>query len=326
MGPTLFGFRVPARIALSSSSNRGDSPTFRRRPPGRTRAGLAKELLERDRRTLSAVRRHRPDLILTRSPAGAQIGWLTRTPVVYDTDDGRAAGALYWAAAPFASLITSPTVTFDSDSRRHCRYRGYKELFYLHPDRFTADPSVRDEIGVSSGSRLFVLRLTSFTASHDSSEVGFNREQIHQLLTTLGRAGRVVVSSEAELPPDLTEYEASVPPDRFHHLLAAADLVVGDGQSVCSEAAVAGTPSLRFTSWAGRHAYQVELEQRWGLTRAYSQSQWTEFFAEVERTLADLDGAADRHALGRERMLEWCSDPLDDFIPWIYDLVKERHS
>ncbi len=306
-----------AVVELIESRGRPHMPTS---TAGVTMPGLARELVTRDRLTLKAVRQFQPDLILTRSPAGAQIGWLTRTPVIYDTDDGRAAGALYWAAAPFAKLITSPMATFQSDSRRHRRYQGYKELFYLHPDRFTPDPTVREEVGISPSVRVFVLRLTSFTASHDTSESGLNRDQIERLISRLSEAGRVVVSSEGALPSYLSSYAVPIRPERFHHLLATADLVVGDGQSVCSEAAVMGTPSIRFTTWAGRHAYQVELERRWGLTRAFSVDQQPEFFAEVERVLQDLPGTAARHAEGRDRMLEWCSDPVDNLVEWSYEL------
>jgi len=291
---------------------------------GTTMIRLGRELLARDRQTWSAVHDFRPDLILTRSPAGAQIGRLTRTPVLYDTDDGRAAGLLYWAAAPFADLITSPAATFASDSRRHRRYRAYKELFYLHPERFTPDPSVRDELGLRDGERLFVVRLTAFTASHDASESGFPPALVDRLISRLSMSGRVVVSSERPLVPEFEELRMPLGAERFHHVLGAAELVVGDGQSVCSEAAVIGTPSIRFSSWAGRHAYQVELEHRWGLTRAYSLEQEEAFFEAVDETLDDPSGMAAQHAEGRTRMLAWCSDPVDDMVRWSHELVDGR--
>ena len=289
---------------------------------GTTRLGLAKELLARDRNALRETRRFRPDLILTRSPAGVHAGRLTRTPVIYDTDDGHVAGLLFWVAGPLANLIASPTATQRSYGRKHRRYRGYKELFYLHPDRFQPDPSVRAELGVSDTERLFVLRLTAFTASHDGGEAGMSRAQVDRILAMMDPIGRVVISSESDLPPELAARRITTPPERFHHVLAAADLVVGDSQTVCSEAGVIGTPSIRYNTWAGRHPYQVELEERWGLTRAFPLDDESGFFTEVETSLADLDGLHQRQAEGRRRMLEWCGDPVDDLMAWISELTR----
>ncbi|MDE0606777.1 MAG: hypothetical protein OXH78_06450 [Acidimicrobiaceae bacterium] len=288
---------------------------------GTNMASLARELLSRDWLMFRTVRRFGPDVILTRSPAGVHAGRLTRTPVLYDTDDGHVAGLLYYLAGPFANLIASPTATTRSYGAKHRKYRGYKELFYLHPSRFTADPAIRGDLGLDDEERLFVLRLTAFTASHDVSERGMSRRQIDRIISRLSGLGRVVVSSEQPLPPALESMQAPTPPERFHHVLAAADLVVGDSQTVCSEAGVIGTPSLRYNTWAGRHPYQVELQERWGLTKAFALSDESAFFSELDHVLSDLDGVRAAHAQRRQRMLEWCDDPVDDLTAWIYGLA-----
>jgi predicted glycosyltransferase len=277
---------------------------------GTSMLGLARELLVRDWRAFRAVRSFKPDVILTRSPAGVHAGRATRTPVLYDTDDG-----------PFANLIASPTATEKSYGKQHRRYQGYKELFYLHPSRFTPDPEIRDELGLSADETFHVLRLTAFTASHDVSEAGMSRAQIDRVIERMSTTGTVLISSEADLPEDLAHRRISAAPVRFHHVLAAAELVVGDSQTVCSEAGVIGTPSLRFNTWAGRHPYQVELEERWGLTRAFLLADEAAFFAELDRLLADPAGAQAAQDDGRQRMLEWCGDPVDDLTAWTYELA-----
>ena len=288
---------------------------------GTSMVGLAWELLVRDWRALRTVRRFRPDVVLTRSPAGVHAARLTRTPVMYDTDDGHVAGFLYYVAGPFANIIASPTATEKSYGKQHRRYQGYKELFYLHPSRFTPDPAIREDLGLTAGERFHVLRLTAFTASHDVSEAGMSRTQIDRVIEMMSATGTVLISSEAELPPDLADRRIRADRHRFHHVLAAADLVVGDSQTVCSEAGVIGTPSLRFNTWAGRHPYQVELEERWGLTRAFLLTDEAAFFAELDRMLHDLDAVQQRHDEGRRRMLEWCGDPVDDLTAWTYELA-----
>ena len=282
---------------------------------------LARELIVRDWRVWRTVRSFRPDVILTRSPAGVHVGRATRTPVMYDTDDGHVAGFLYYVAGPLANIIASPTATEKSYGKQHRRYQGYKELFYLHPKRFEPDPDIRAELGLAPDEPFSVLRLTAFTASHDVSEAGMNRDQIDRVIERLSLIGNVVISPEQDLPPDLQHRRIQAAPDRFHHVLAAAELVVGDSQSVCSEAGVIGTPSLRFNTWAGRHPYQVELEERWGLTKAFLLHDEDAFFAELDRLIADLPAAYERQAEGRARMLDWCHDPVDDLTAWTYELA-----
>ena len=288
---------------------------------GTSMLGLARELVVRDWRAWRTVRRFRPDVVLTRSPAGVHAARLTRTPVMYDTDDGHVAGFLYYVAGPLANIIASPSATEKNYGRQHRRYQGYKELFYLHPSRFTPDPAIRHELGLAPSERFHVLRLTAFTASHDVSEAGMSRAQIDRVIELMSTTGTVLISSEAALPPDLADRRIPTPAHRFHHVLAAADVVVGDSQTVCSEAGVIGTPSLRFNTWAGRHPYQVELEERWGLTRAFLLREEAAFFAELERVLGDLGTVQRRHAEGRARMLEWCGDPVDDLTAWTYELA-----
>lgn len=289
---------------------------------GTNRRTLARELLARDLLVWRTVRRFSPDVILTRSPSGVHAGRLTRTPVLYDTDDGRAAGLLYYVAGPFANMITSPSATTASYGSRHRKYRGYKELFYLHPSRFAADPKIRSELAVSDDERLFVLRLTAFTASHDYGERGLSRKQINEILRRLQSRGTVLLSSEQTPPEDLQALHLNSPPQRFHHLLASADLVVGDSQTVCSEAGVLGTPSLRYNSWAQRLPYQKELQDRWQLTKSFDLNEGEAFFAELDRVLDDLDRENALHMQNREEMLAWCQDPVEDLLAWTYDLAQ----
>jgi hypothetical protein len=37
--------------------------------------------------------------------------------------------------------------------------------------------------------------------------------------------------------------------------------------------------------------------------------------------LHDLDAVQRRHDEGRQRMLEWCGDPVDDLTAWTYELA-----
>jgi uncharacterized protein len=255
--------------------------------PKKSLFGMAGELLRRDLALAKVARSFGADMIVTRNPAGAQAGRLLGIPSVFDTDDGKAAGVHFWSAAPFAHVITTPDCSDEDYGHRHVKYPGYKQTAYLHPNHFTPDRSVLEALGVSSGERYFIVRFVAMGASHDVGEGGLSVETKRALIDKLRARGRVFVSSESALPEDLQPLKFSLPPDRLHDALAFADLLVGDSQTMMAEAAVLGTPSLRVSSWTGRLAYLTELEQRYGLTFAYTPDRAAELMAHVDRWLAE---------------------------------------
>ena len=60
--------------------------------------------------------------------------------------------------------------------RKQLRYNGQLELAYLHPNYFSPDPSVLDEIGLNEDDTIIFLRFVSWTASHDVGEHGVKRK------------------------------------------------------------------------------------------------------------------------------------------------------
>ncbi len=253
----------------------------------KTLFGQARELAERDLRLAAIAREFRPDVIVTRNPAGAQVGRLLRIPAVFDTDDGRAAGVHFWAAAPFAHVITTPDCTDEDYGARHVKYPGYKQGAYLHPNHFTPDRGVLAALGVGPEERYFIVRFVAMLASHDVGEGGLPAAVKHGIVARLRACGRVFVSSEGALPDDLRDLAFPLSPDRMHDAIAFADLMVGDSQTMAAEAAVLGTPSLRVSSWTGRLAYLNELEQRYALTFAYHPQQADALLAHLDRWLAE---------------------------------------
>lgn len=268
------------------------------RAGSKSRFGLASELIRRDLALMRVARTFRPDLIVTRSPAGAQVGRLLGIRSVFDTDDGRAAGMHFTAAATFAHVITTPDCMTEDYGRRHVRYPGYKQTAYLHPNHFRPDASVREALGVRADERYFIVRFVAMSASHDFGEQGLPAQAKRALIAKLQAKGRVFLSSESELPQDLAALRFPLPPDSLHDALAFADLLVGDSQTMAAEAAVLGTPSLRISSWTGRLAYLDELERRYGLTFAYRPDQVNELLSHLDRWLAEPDlraSLAERH-------------------------------
>lgn len=281
--------------------------------------GMADELLRRDLVLARVARRFKPDLIVTRNPAGAQVGRLLGIPAIFDTDDGKAAGIHFWSAAPFAHFITTPDCTDEDYGRRHVKYPGYKQTAYLHPNHFKPNRAVLDALGVAPGARYFIVRFVAMVASHDLGEGGLSLDAKRKLIDKLRARGRVFLSSEDQLPEELEPLKFPLAPDQLHDALAFADLLIGDSQTVAAEAAVLGTPSLRVSSWTGRLAYLTELERRYGLTFAYHPKDEAQLFAHVDRWLAEpslRQTLAPQHA----RLL---SDKVD-VAAWFVDFLEKQ--
>lgn len=229
--------------------------------PGAGRLSGAAELLRRSWALRRRIRRHKVSVVLTRNPSGAIAAFATRATSIFDTDDGRGVGIHYWAARPFADIITSSVHDPENHGRGHRRYRALKAHMFLHPDRFTPDRALRRKY-LSDDEQFGVVRFSAHDASHDRRIEGITSEGRRAIMERLLQFGPVLVSIERQglqLQRDKNRI-TPVAPEDFHHLLAAASLFVGDSQSVAADAAILGVPSLRLSGFTGTAFYLQHLE------------------------------------------------------------------
>ena len=218
---------------------------------GGSRASLYLEFARRFAALHREIRRFRPQLL-----AGvggiflAPLGRLTRTPSLIFTDTEHAATDPY-LTYPWATRICTPAVFRKEIGPRQVRYRGLHELAYLHPRRFQPNPQVRRELGLGAAEPFSVLRFISWQAAHDKGAQGLSRELQEEALRLLSQHGRVFLSSEKELPPEWRAHALPVPVHRLHQVLALADLYLGEGATMATEAALLGTPSVYVSSLVG---------------------------------------------------------------------------
>jgi predicted glycosyltransferase len=159
--------------------------------------------------------------------------------------DTEAVGLVDWLTCPFATLVCTPANFGRSVPGTQRFYDGYQELAYLHPDRFEPDPTVLEAHGVEPGAFFAVARFVSMDAFHDVGHAGFSPAAKRELVGTLTERGPVYVTSEVSESVDVVADSAPVPPEDVHHLLAFADLYVGDSGTMATEAALLGTPTVR---------------------------------------------------------------------------------
>lgn len=211
--------------------------------------------------------RDRPDVMVAMcEPGVAHVSKLVgaKSLVLTDTEHASLQNRLTF---PFADRILTPHCYRDDIGPKQHRYHGYHELAYLHPARFTPDPSVLDGIDATPDEKIVVLRLVSWGAAHDVGNGGF--VDVAEAVAALEATGaRVLITAEAGLPAELADYEVSVEPHRIHHLLACADLFVGEGATMAAESAVLGVPSVYINTLS--MGYTEELRDRYGLLFSYS--------------------------------------------------------
>jgi predicted glycosyltransferase len=161
-------------------------------------------------------------------------------------------------AFPFAKRICTPDCYWDDIGPKQIRYPGYHELAYLHP--------VLNDAGLSNDDQLVILRLNAWQAAHDVGDSGL--ADVEAAIADLEATGAtVVITSEPDLPADLSEYTIDIPLHRMHDLLYYADALVGESATMAAEAAVLGTPAVFISS--SRRGYTDEMESKYGLVSTF---------------------------------------------------------
>jgi predicted glycosyltransferase len=252
--------------------------------------GLVYELLEHDWGVVSLALRHKVDVMVGTSVCIAHAGVLLGKPaIIFNEDDKHYLLAWALLAYPFASAIVTPFVLSDRKTPRYITHRSLHELAYLHPDHFTPDPGVLDELGVTSGERFFIVRFVALHAHHDFNHRGLDVGQRRRLLRFLEQFGRVFVSDEALPEEDCSSYRLPIHPSRIHHAMYFSTLLVGDSQTMAVEAAVLGTTAVRCNTFVRECSIINELEERYGLIHSYHPHEFDRLLADIERLLAQHD-------------------------------------
>ncbi len=235
------------------------------------------------------VRKHKIDIGIGSSVTIAHVSRLSKMKsIILDDDDDEVEPLFVKYAHPFADTILSPNV-MKRAAKQTIYYDGGHELAYLHPKRFTPDPSVLQELGIAEDEKYFILRFNAFKAHHDVGVEGLSIDNKRRLIQMLSQHGRVFITTERNIDEEFRQYQLSVPPEKIHSLMYYATMLVGDSQTMTSEAAVLGTPAIRSNTFVGRISYIEEEEHRYGLTYGFLPSQSEAMFDKIEELLAMPD-------------------------------------
>lgn len=271
---------------------------------GSGRVRIAWSLLVRNMRMLRVARSVRPDFLIGTSAEITHVGTMLGIPsLVVNEDDHDVVPHFARLAYPLATAILAPaSCRVGAWGHKAITYEGYHELAYLHPNYFTPDASCRQSLSGASG-RYFILRFAKLDAHHDTGRNGINAEVAARLIQQLEPHGRVYITSERPLETQFEKYRIQIDPHDIHSALYFAHMYIGDSQTMAAEAAVLGTPSLRFNDFVGEIGYLEELEHRYGLTYGIKSTAPAQLYNKVAEVLQRSDLQTEWESR-RQRMLQ----------------------
>lgn len=290
----------------------------------KSRLGVFWDMIIRDWKLFWFVKKNKVDILTGSTVEVAHVGFFAhKYSINTGEDDMRIVPLFQKLAGPFIQTILSPDTCDNWNlENKTIHYAGFHKLAYLHPNRFMPDKLVVKKY-FDSDNPYFLLRFAKLKAYHDLSAhaQGINTDIAQHLIDMLLPHGDVYITSERELEPQFEKYRLQINPLDIHHVMAFATLYIGDSQSMAVEAAMLGTPSIRFNDFAGKIGVLEELEHKYQLTVGIPSSQPQQLYDKVQEWLdtPNLKEVCQQH---RQRML---NDKIDvtAFFTWFIENYPE---
>lgn len=266
------------------------------------------------------AKQFKPDLFLSfLSMYAGQVAWLMRKPHIAFTDTEHAIIS-HALSRPFSNVVLSPSYYFAKLARNQFLFHSYMELCYMHPNYFTPDRSVLQQIGVTNDEKYCIIRFVAWDANHDVGQGGFNANDKIELVKELYKVCKVCISSEGKLPQELEEFRLKTHPKWLHHALNFASLYIGEGSTTATEAVLLGTPAIYVNSLVVGSCLE---EEKYGLL--YQYKNMTGVLEKAKEILNEDKGVY----LGRrEKLLREKIDPTAFMVwfikEWPHSLEKHR--
>jgi uncharacterized protein len=287
-------------------------------PHGRSdsKLGIAVGLLKTDFRLLRFALRFKPDLMIGTSYAISHVGKVLNIPSLNVNEDDFDVVPLYSKLSyPWASGILAPDVCKTGKwVHKTINYPGYHELAYLHPNHFTPEKSIVSRY-FNPDKPYFILRFAKLSAHHDSGINGINYRVAKRIIELVEPHGNVYITSERVLEEEFEKYRMAINPLDIHHVMAFADVYIGDSQTMAAEAGVLGTPFIRFNDFVGRIGYLNDLEEIYKLGFGINTREEQILYSTVS-TLISMPGRKEEWQERRRKLL---LDKIDvsEFMHWL---------
>ncbi|NDY74109.1 hypothetical protein DO021_12790 [Desulfobacter hydrogenophilus] len=230
-------------------------------------SGTVLNLLKKEFNLYKIAKDHNIELFVGTSVAIAHVGRLLGAKsIIFTEDDVDVTHLSAKIGYPFCNHIVSPAIcNLGKWEKKGVKYQGYQKLSYLHPTKFQYLNNFNiNEMNFDE--KFFLLRFSNLSAHHDIGIGGITDELAKKIIEILSIKGRVYISSERQLTTHFEKYKLKIDPTKIHQVLARANLLISDSQSMSVEAAMLGVPSIRFSDFSGRISVLEELEHKYCLT------------------------------------------------------------
>ena len=215
---------------------------------------------------------------------------------------------------PFSDVILTPSILRKNLGPKQVNYNGYHELAYLHPEFFTPDPGIYDWLNLEPGEPFAILRFVSWNATHDVGHKGMTAEDKISLVRKLSKTMKVFITSERSPVEELQPYCMRIPPDKFHHALHYASIVISEGTTTATEAAILGTPCVFVSTFEDPMCRELE---QYGLVFNTSDS------AEVDRLVDKVLAEPRETYRNRSQVFVNSKENVSRFY---YDFIMNRYA
>jgi predicted glycosyltransferase len=236
-------------------------------------------------RLLLLVRKKKYDLFIT-DDVLTVVGRLVGVKSLMFIDDDLSVVPESMLLLATSTKVIAPVVTdLGNFSKKKIPLNGYKELAYLTPKYFIPSEDILLKFNPEKAPYV-IIRLVSLTASHDVGKKGLGDELLEKLIRLLEKRFRVFITAERPLSKDFEHYRLSLPVNEIAHALYYADLFIGDSQTMASESATLGTPTIRFNDFVGR-INSMEIKQtKYDLMLGFKTYEFELMLIEIEKLIS----------------------------------------
>lgn len=219
------------------------------------------------------------------------------------------------------SEILSPKVCYNSLwDKKSIKYNSYHELAYLHPNHFIPDIKVVEKY-FPADTPYFIIRFAKLNAYHDIGIKGISTAIAQKIIDILKPHGDIYITSERQLEPQFEQYRIKINPVDMHHVMAFAQLYIGDSQTMAAESGVLGVPFVRFNDFVGRIGYLRELEDVYELGYGVKTNEVDRLY----KIVMELIAMPDRAKVFAQRRQKMLSEKIDyaQFLTWFIENYPE---
>ncbi|MCX7735630.1 MAG: DUF354 domain-containing protein [Candidatus Kapabacteria bacterium] len=284
------------------------------------------QLIKRDFILFKYFQRYRFDFAFGTSTAITHISSLTSMEsFIFNEDDDDIVPITAYLSYPFATKIIIPDcLRYKKWMKKRVIHNSYHELAYLHPNNFKPNPKVLNYLGIKPNEKYFIVRLSALKAHHDKGAIGLTKEMQKDILNFLQIQGKVFITSEYELDNEFKKFQFPISPELIHHAMFYATMVIGDSQTMIAEAAVLGTPAIRYNSFVGKISYLEELEHKYELTFGFKPGQEGKMIQKI-KNLIKIDNLKEIWYERKKIMLKEKCDLNQWMIDYFEKLIKKDY-